>query len=147
MAVWGNSFYIYYDDVQGAFIKKISKSSGIIEGIYSVEYGVQDMSIFQDTLYLTYPSPRIQKITLPNFNMGGNISVPFVWEGIVNGIATRSGEIWLSGRFEEELIILNNEGVHIGLLNLTGSFAHLCFMDDKLVIAKETSIFVYDISN
>lgn len=147
LAVWDSSIFVYFDDVSGAYIKKFSKNTGEIEQVYSIGYGVQDMSVFQDTLYLTYPSSFIQKISLPSFYLGSNIPVTHWWEGLLFGIAQRSDEIWLSGRFQDQMIILNNAGEHIGVVDLNGSFAHLCFMQDKLVVAKETSIYIYDITS
>ncbi|MCP3138120.1 YncE family protein [Pyxidicoccus xibeiensis] len=82
-----------------------------------------------------YINGRIQRVDLATGGIVGSFANPFTQRGGYrgSGIAYRPGEIWASDMFEPDIVILDDAGVHIGVVADTSNYRHMTFMGQKLV--------------
>ncbi|MCP3060517.1 hypothetical protein LXT21_17180 [Myxococcus sp. K38C18041901] len=79
---------------------------------------------------------------------GASVSVlpnPFIQWGShrASGIAYRAGETWLSDHWVNDLVIVDDEGTHIGVVRDNHFFRHLAFMGDRLVgVTRESQVHI-----
>ncbi|GEN08849.1 hypothetical protein SAMN05443572_108114 [Myxococcus fulvus] len=77
---------------------------------------------------------------------GGSVSVlpsPFIQRSAhrAGGIAYRTGETWLSDWYVDDLVIVDDEGTHIGVVRDDHHFHHMAFMGDRLVgVTRESQV-------
>ena len=144
-----NLIWIYYDDLTGPYIKKISPETGETVGEFSNGNTVEDMAADGEFLYLNLISNQIQKIRLNDLSLVKTLAVPFS-EGTNSGIACREGEIWLTSRIDRQIIILDENGTHIGVVNSEvlsdwNGITALCFMGNNLVLEKDSRVYIFEI--
>ncbi len=147
---WADGYlYVYYDRLGSEYIRRISPMDGTEIRTYSTESSIMDMDTYGQYLYLNSVSNFIKVFNLSNFEYIKELSVPFSM-GSNQGIACRDSEIWLVSRSNEQLVILDNDGTHIGvvdcsILSTWNGITHLCFMGDNLVIEKDSRIYIFRI--
>jgi len=147
---WINDFiYIYYDLLQGPFIKKISSIDGSVVRTYSAEQSIMDMDSYGQYICLNNVSNLVKVFNISNFEYIKELSVPF-GRGSNQGLACRDSEIWLVSRSNKQIVILDYNGVHIGVVDCSilsswNGITHLCFMDDNLVLEKDSRIYIFRI--
>ncbi len=140
-----SSLYIVFGPLN-SFIKKINYNTGTIERVYSSTF-YEDISIDNGLLYSTKVAvdhDLIQKFNIQNFSYINSIDVP-IWNGIIGGIAKRDNEIWISSRFDDYVIILDDDGKQIGAIKVNAKYSHLCFMKNKFVIAHGNRVYIFNI--
>jgi hypothetical protein len=142
--------YVYYDRLGSGTIKKLSPSDGSVVRTYSADPSIQDMDAYGPHLYMNDISNLAEQFKLENLEYISAFSVPF-GVGTNSGIACRDSEIWLSARSGDQIVILDNSGNHIGVVKCSvlsdwNGITHLCFMNDRLVLLKDSRIYIFNIS-
>ncbi len=142
--------WIYYDDVMGPWIYKISPETGEIVESFS-SYTLEDMAAYNN-FYQTRVDTEgdiIRKINLSDFSIAETFRF-HPYDGLIDGIAARENELWITARFTNKIIILNKNGNHIGVVesdNSNGGPAYkLCFIGEKLAYSDGTRIYIVDIN-
>lgn len=82
-----------------------------------------------------YVDARIERIDPVTGGAAGSLPNPFTQLSghRATGIAYRPGEIWLSDMWESDIVIIDDAGVHIGVVSDTSHFSHMTFMGERLV--------------
>ena len=150
----GNYLWINYMDTGGHNnkIQKVDPITGSVLATHKPLYGLQDISSDGTSLFLSYYYNLIEKVSVDNFSLVETYANPF-GSGANFGIAHRDGEIWLSCKTDRQLAILDEQGVHIGVAdtellsewNGYNSHLHICFMDEKLVLIKNSRVYILEI--
>ncbi len=143
-----NYLWVYYDDVMGPWINKIEPETGEIVESFS-SYTLEDMTAYDNYVYQTRVDTEgdiIRKINLGDFSIAETYRFQ-LYEGLIDGISVRENELWITARFTNKIIILDNNGNHIGVVETenSGPGFYLCFISDKLAYSKDGRIYIYDI--
>jgi len=142
--------YVYYDRLGSGTIKKISPFDGSVVRTYSADPSIQDMDASGSYLYMNDVSNLAKRYKLDNLEYISAFTVPF-GIGSNSGLACRDSEIWLTSRSGDQIVVLNSSGSHIGVVNCSvlsdwNGITHLCFMNDRLVLQKDSRIYIFSIS-
>ena len=145
-----NLLWVYYDDVMGAYMKKISPETGEIVEIFSVP-SLEDMSAYGESIYTTGVYGTITKRHLGDFTVDKTFTFP-PFEGLIDGIASRENELWVTSRFNKEIVVFNSEnGEHIGVVETDntsgGPGFYITFVGNKVAFIMDGRIYVYNIVN
>ncbi len=117
--------------------------------MYATDYGIWGLCYYKNELYCNYYYCKIDKI---NPNTGGVISTHNISSsdlgGNSYGIAVRDNEIWITGRLgpvDKSINIFNSDFSLKGYVKNPMDYSQICFLDDRLIIANESRVFIYNI--
>jgi hypothetical protein len=152
LAYDGNFLYVGIDANFNEKVIKIDPNTGSKLNSYSINYGLSDLAIYENNIFINYYYNRIEKANVINFGLVEIFDNPF-GSGANFGITHRDGEIWLSCKGDNQLAILDENGVHIGVANTSllsnwngyDSHLHLCFRNENLVLVKFNRVYILEI--
>ncbi|MCP3138119.1 fibronectin type III domain-containing protein [Pyxidicoccus xibeiensis] len=125
----------------------VNPTTGARERDFSGDPGVSSMAwtgthLLQSRYAHKAPILRVDLVT--GFN-AGTLTNPFTQmnSDLAAGIAYRPGELWLSDTWKPGLVIIDDAGVHVGVVASDSTYAHMTFMGDKLVgVTRDSQVHV-----
>lgn len=128
-------------------IYQINPETGLKIKSYSTDYGIRGLGYNSNKLFLNYYYNKIEIINSSNGSLTKTIT-PNDFEGNGYGIAVRDNEIWLTARIGSNyILVLNSDGTKKGTIQNTIDFSQICFHNNKLILANEHRIYLYNINN
>ena len=138
-------------------IKSVDLTTGEWGKSYDIGMGTEDLAWTGEELVLLDTWNKVTLVNPVNGIVGGNFSTPCKAIGYSGdrGVAARQDEIWVINTSHYEICILDMEGNHIGVAEVDfiakepiHIYNHLrmCFMGEKLVIALEGHVLIYNVT-
>ena len=139
-------------------IKSVDLSTGEWDKTYYLGEGTIDLAWTGEYLVLLDLWNSIALLNPHNGMVGNQFDTPFKAIGYSGekGVAARQDEIWVINWMHHEVCILDMEGNHIGVAETDFieqgdyhiNYMHMpmCFMGEKLVIAVDSQVKVYDLT-
>jgi hypothetical protein len=80
-------------------------------------------------------SGSIERVNPVTGGIVGTVPNPFTQKAWLRaaGIAYRPGELWVADMWNDDIVIIDDAGVHIGAVPNSSRFMHMAFMGEKLV--------------
>jgi hypothetical protein len=147
--MWESNFlYVFYNFLQGPFIKKVSDQEGDIVRTYSSDF-LEDMDGDGQYFIKSLITNEVEIADFNSFSLLSRFPVPFD-RGTNSGVALRDSEIWLSARTGKQFIVFDFNGQHIGAVDCSilsdwNGINHLCTMENNLVYTDGASIYIFRI--
>jgi len=129
------------------FIREVDPVTKKIITSYSTDYGISGLAYFNNLLYLNYDYSKIETLNPISGAVTGSYNIPLApLSGNSYGIAVRTNEIWVSVRLGGTIFVLNNNFTLKCMVPNALDYSQLCFMNDKLVVATLTRVYLFDIT-
>ncbi len=139
-------------------IRSVNLSTGEWDKMYQIGEGTEDLAWTGEELVVLDTWNKITLLDPVNGMISNQFDTPCKAIGFSGerGVAFRQGEIWVINCLHHEICILDPEGNHIGVAETDfisqgtdkTNFQNLrmCFMGEKLVIAVDSHVRVYDLA-
>lgn len=145
-----NYLWVFYDDVMGARMNKISPETGEVVSSFSANR-LADMTSFNGYVYETMyavDGDFVRKKRLSDFSLVETFPIP-IFAGLIDGIAVRENEMWITSRFINQIAIFNEQGKQTGVVTSIdgtgGPGFRLCFIGDKIAYNYGGTVYINDI--
>ncbi|NMO17477.1 hypothetical protein HPC49_21370 [Pyxidicoccus fallax] len=139
----GASLWVYFDHHGDGRLVNFDPTTGARGEGFVAMGGAESIAWTGSHLLLSMGHLRgqIERVDPVTGGVAGSLSNPFnqAAGSRALGVAYRPGETWVSNMFVPDLVIINDAGDHIGVVNDNSRFAHMTFMGDKLVGVTESS--------
>ncbi|RKG93322.1 hypothetical protein D7V88_02995 [Corallococcus terminator] len=133
----GSSLWVSLGGSNNRQLVSINPTTGAHERAFVTTEGTESLAwtgslLLQSKGYIQGP---IERVDLATGGIAGTFINPFTQRGAhrAAGIAYRPGEIWGSDLARPDLVILDDAGVHIGVVVSASIYKHMTFMGDRLV--------------
>ncbi|RYZ16087.1 MAG: hypothetical protein EOO70_05325 [Myxococcaceae bacterium] len=133
----GASLWVSLGGSNNRQLVSINPTTGVREQAFVTTEGTESLAwtgshLLQSKGYINGP---IERVDLATGGVLGTFVNPITQRRAhrAAGIAYRPGEIWGSDRFKPDLVILDDTGVHIGVVASAFLYKHMTFMGDRLV--------------
>ncbi|AFE04922.1 hypothetical protein COCOR_02924 [Corallococcus coralloides DSM 2259] len=133
----GSSLWVSLGGSNNRQLISINPVTGAHEQAFVTTEGTESLAwtgslLLQSKGYIQGP---IERVDLATGGIAGTFINPFTQRGAhrAAGIAYRPGEIWGSDLTHSDLVILDDAGVHIGVVASASIYRHMTFMGDRLV--------------
>lgn len=134
---WDGSLFWVYFDAHGFRLDSFNPTTGAREPRFMASLGTESLAWTGSHLLQTksYTGRGIERVDLVTGGIAGTVPNPFtqVLGHRAKGIAYRPGEIWVTDWWHDDIVIIDDAGVHLGVVPNGSRFSHMAFMGGKLV--------------
>lgn len=126
---------------------KIDTATGGFLGTYPTDYGVRDVSAYNDVIYLNYYYEKIELINPDNGALLNTLHYSIFPGTNSHGMLVRENEIWLT------FFLVNNGMIHIldhsasliGYVKTPVNDVKPCFIGNQLFLYDNTRVYIYNV--
>jgi hypothetical protein len=134
---WDGSLLWVYFDSPGYRLDRFNPATGARELGFMASHGTESLAWTGSHLLQSkgYVNARIERVDPVTGGIAGTVPNPFTQRGghRATGIAYRPGELWVTDMWNDDIAIIDDAGVHIGVVPESSGFRHMTFMGEKLV--------------
>jgi hypothetical protein len=127
----------------------IDTATGVRQNTYTSDYGVEDLAYYNGVLYLNYYYNTIDKINPMNGGLLQRLTTDLPTGTNCKGLAVRADEMWVTHWLVDPgiLYILDESGKKKGYVSYSLDGTKLCFMNEQLLMADPSRVYIYNITS